>query len=278
MRKRYKKHLLILEIIAIVLCTFFITPLLYVVMNSFKTNGEILGNFFGWLPTGVHFENYTEAWEAMNYPRAFRNTILLTLGSGVGSVYFGSMAAYKMCRTKSRYSHFMFLICISPLLITFSSVMIGMTKIAKMLHMLNSIPGLIVMYWGLLLPFTIFMYHGNIKTVPKEIEAAALIDGCGSYRAFWSVVFPMLKPITATVCIINGMKIWNDFLTPLIMIGAKSANHTLILAAERFKGTFSSNYALCIAAFCMTSLPVVLFYLFAQKHIVEGIAAGAVKG
>lgn len=276
--KNNKRNLVVAEVCAILLCILFLIPLFFVIMNSLKTNGEITGDFFSWLPSGAHFENYIDAWSRMKYPRAFMNTFILTVGSVIGSVVFGSMSAYKLCRTKTLLSRVMFVLCISPLLITFSSVMISLTKVAKWFHLINSVPGLIVIYWGLLLPFTIFLYHGNVKTVPRELEDAAKIDGCGGYRTFAYIVFPMLKPITATVCILNGMKIWNDFLTPLIMIGASAKTHTLILAAERFKGSFASNYALCMAAFIMTSLPIMAFYLIMQKHIVEGIAAGAVKG
>lgn len=276
--KKQKKRLLFLELFAILLGLFFIIPIALVVINSLKTNGEIIGNFFGILPTGVHVENYIKAWSKMKYPTAFMNTLILTVGSALGTMIFGSMAAYKMCRTKTKYSRVMFLISISPMMIAFSSIMISLTKVAKTFHLINSIYGLVVIYWGLLLPFTIFLYYGNFKTVPLEIEEAARIDGCGSYRAFVYVVFPMLKPITTTVCIINGMKIWNDLLTPMIMIGASSKTRTLVLAAEQFKGVMTSNYALSMSAFVMTSIPIIIFYLVMQKYIVGGITIGAVKG
>lgn len=276
--KKQKKRLLFLELFAILLGLFFIIPIALVVINSLKTNGEIIGNFFGILPTGVHVENYIKAWSKMKYPTAFMNTLILTVGSALGTMIFGSMAAYKMCRTKTKYSRAMFLISISPMMIAFSSIMISLTKVAKTFHLINSIYGLVVIYWGLLLPFTIFLYYGNFKTVPLEIEEAARIDGCGSYRAFVYVVFPMLKPITTTVCIINGMKIWNDLLTPMIMIGASSKTRTLVLAAEQFKGVMTSNYALSMSAFVMTSIPIIIFYLVMQKYIVGGITIGAVKG
>ena len=272
-----KRRLWMVELVAIVLGILYIVPLVLVVINSFKTNPETIMNFFSFLPSGIHTENYVEAWEKMKYPKAFSNTLILTVGATVGSVVFGSMASYKMCRTKTWYSNLMFLICISPLMITFSSVMITLSKVAKNLHLINSIWGLIIIYWGLLLPFTIFLYHGNIKAIPLELEEAAMIDGCGSVRTFVAIVFPLLKPITTTVFILNGIKIWNDFLTPLIMIGSRSATHTLVLAANQFSGTYHSNYALSMAAFCMTSIPIVVFYLFMQKHIVKGITAGSVK-
>lgn len=276
--KKQKRRLVFLEIFAILLGLFFVIPIVLIIVNSFKTNGEIMGNFFGFLPTGFHIENYLKAWEKMKYPLAFKNTLILTVGSALGTMIFGSMAAYKLCRTKTKYSRIIFLICISPMMIAFSSIMISLTKVAKMFHLINSIYGLIVIYWGLLLPFTIFLYHGNFKTVPLEIEEAARIDGCGSYRAFVYVVFPMLKPITTTVCIINGMKIWNDLLTPMIMIGASSKTRTLVLAAEQFKGVMTSNYALSMSAFIMTSIPLIVFYLCMQQYIVGGITVGAVKG
>lgn len=277
MKKNNNKFLLIAEIFAIISCILFMVPVFLVIMNSFKTNGEIMGNFFSWMPSGFHWENFTESFKKMNYPRAFMNTLFITVGTVVGSVVFGSIASYKLCRTKTKYSRVVFYICISPLLITFSSIMISVTQIAKTLGLLNKVWGMIIIYLGFNLPFTIFMYHGSFKTIPLEIEEAARIDGCNTVQTFVKVVFPLLKPITTTVSIITSMRIWNDYLGPLIIIGTKQATHTLMLAADRFRGGKVSNYAACMAVFIMVSLPITIFYLFMQKHIVEGIVVGAVK-
>lgn len=275
--KAGKRKLFILEIFAVIVSICYIVPLFFVVLNSFKTKGEILSDFFSLFPSGVHWENYATAWEKMNYPLAFKNTILVTAGSVVGSILFGSMAAYKLCRTKTRYSRIMMFVCISPMLITFSSIMIALTKISKMLHLMNSIQGLVVLYWGLLMPFTIFLYHGNIKTVPLELEEAAQMDGCEGFKLFRLIVFPLLKPVTATVAVLNGMRIWNDYLTLTIMVGSRAATRTLVLATDQFAGVYTADYSMSLAGFCLTSLPIILFYLLMQKHIVKGITAGAVK-
>lgn len=275
--KAGKRKLFILEIFAVIVSICYIVPLFFVVLNSFKTKGEILSDFFSLFPSGIHWENYATAWEKMNYPLAFKNTILVTAGSVVGSILFGSMAAYKLCRTKTRYSRIMMFVCISPMLITFSSIMIALTKISKMLHLMNSIQGLVVLYWGLLMPFTIFLYHGNIKTVPLELEEAAQMDGCEGFKLFRLIVFPLLKPVTATVAVLNGMRIWNDYLTPTIMVGSRAATRTLVLATDQFAGVYTADYSMSLAGFCLTSLPIILFYLLMQKHIVKGITAGAVK-
>lgn len=270
--------MIILEILLVAIALLFAFPLILTVVNSLKTNSEIMLNVFSFLPSGPQFQNYVEVWERMRFPLVFFNTLFITVGTTAGDIVFGSMAGYKLSRTRTRYSSVMFYVCISPMIITFSSIMITLTWMAKKLGLMGSLWGIIIVYWGLVLPFAIFLFHGFVKTIPFELEEAALIDGCGKFRNFVQIVFPLLLPATTTVAILNSITIWNDFLTPLLMIGSRAATRTLTLAANVFVGMYYTEYQLTMAAFCLSSLPIVVFFLFMQKYIVKGITTGAVKG
>lgn len=279
---RNKKILLtalkvILEILMIIIALIFMYPIIMVVINSFKTDAQIMADAFK-LPEVLNFSNYVNAWKGMGFPRACLNTLSLTICSVIGTVFFGSMAGYKLSRTKTWYSKVIFYLTIAPMLISFSSIMITLVKMSKTLHLMNSLQGLMVMYWGLLLPMTIFLYHGFVKTVPRELDEAASIDGCGPFRTFFIVIFPLLKPITITIIVLNSMQIWNDFLLPLLTVSGKESTRTLQLSVYKFVGLYLTDYGLLLAGFVMSVIPIVIFFFSMQKHIMEGVVAGSVKG
>lgn len=277
MIKQNKILKILLKGIIILIAVLFMYPLLMVIINSFKTDAQIMLDAFG-LPKKIVISNYSRAWELMGFPQAFLNTLLLTAGGIGGLVFFSSMAGYKLSRTNTRYSTFLFYLCIAPMLIAFSSIMITLIKMAKMLHLMNSIWGLIVIYWGLLMPMSVFLYHGFLKTVPRELDESAYIDGCSTFRAFFSVIFPLLKNITITIIVLNSLAIWNDFLLPLLTIAGKDSTKTLQLAAYKFVGLYTTEYSLLLAGFFMAVLPIIIFFLFMQKYIIDGVITGSVKG
>ncbi|MBD3921540.1 carbohydrate ABC transporter permease [Paenibacillus sp. PR3] len=272
---RKRRNLIIVEIVLLVIACLFVYPFLLVVINSLKPYAEVMTDVIA-LPKAWEFENYKQVWQLMDYPKLFGNTLFVTVVSIAGIVLFGSMAAYKLVRTKSWLSTLLFFVCIAPMMLPFQSFMITLIKLSKNLHLMNSLPGLTFIYWGLGCPLAVFLFHGFIKSIPFELEESATIDGCSPYRTFFSIIFPIMKPVTATVVILNVMWIWNDFLLPLIMLNGNQA--TLQLAAYQFFGQYKSEWQFALAAVVLTTLPPVIFFLIMQKNIMKGMVAGAVKG
>lgn len=261
----------------VILAAYTLFPIYMCLLNSFKTNGEILNNIMA-LPSRFSFQNYTDTFEKINFFRSSLNTLLVVAVGLTGIIIFGSMAGFKLSRTHSKLSGFLFGLFVMSMLVPFSAIMITLTKISKDLNVQGSNIGLGFIYIGLGVPMAVFLYHGFSKSIPLELEEAAIIDGCGEFKVFFKIVFPLLRPITATVAIINTLWIWNDFLLPLLML-PDSKNYTLLLSTNMLFGRYGNNdWAAIVAALVMAMLPVVLFYLFLQKYIIKGITEGAVKG
>jgi raffinose/stachyose/melibiose transport system permease protein len=255
---------------------FCLFPLLMALMNSFKTNRELLTDVMS-LPTTLSFDNYLRTFDKMNYLRSLGNTVLLAVG-GVGLiVLFSAMAGWKMCRTKTRLSSFLFGLFVFSMLIPFSSIMIPLFRVVLFLHIKNSLIGLVFVYAGMGVSMAIFLYHGFVKSIPIELEESAVIDGCSSMQVFFYIIMPLLKPITATVCITNVLWIWNDFLLPLIVI-SDNKKYTLLLSTNTLFGQYSNDWTAILSALILAAIPVVLFYALFQKQILNGIADGAIKG
>jgi raffinose/stachyose/melibiose transport system permease protein len=164
------------------------------------------------------------------------------------------------------------------MLIPFHSIMISLTKIARMLRVQGSLPGLGFIYIGLGVPMAVFLYHGFVKSVPRDLDEAALMDGCGEFRFFFTVAFPLLRPITATIAILNTLWIWNDFLLPLLMI-TDSDSYTILLSTNMLFGQYNNNdWSSILATLILAMIPVVILYMTLQKYIIDGIVDGAVKG
>lgn len=255
---------------------FTLFPLLMALINSFKSKSELLSDIMAW-PTAFNFENYRRAFEKMSYWRSFLNTALLA-GLSVGLIIlFSSLAGWKLCRNKTRLSRFVLKLFIFSMLIPFSSIMIPLYKVTVSLQIKNSLLGLSFVYAGLGVAMAIFLYHGFVKGIPAEMEDAARIDGCGELQTFFRIVFPLLRPITATICITNVLWIWNDFLLPLTVI-ADRERYTLLLSTNTLFGRYGNDWPAILSALMLAALPVVAFYALLQKRILKGIADGAVKG
>ncbi|WP_319562004.1 carbohydrate ABC transporter permease [Marispirochaeta sp.] len=254
----------------------YLYPLILVVINSFKTFAEITSNVVA-LPEKFVFENYINAFRLMDYPRLFLNTLFATATGVLGVVVVSSMAGYKLSRTKTRYSWFLFILSISPMMIPFHSFMIALVKVAKGLGLTGSTWGLGVIYWGLGAPLALFLYHGFVKSVPRDLDDCARIDGASPLQAFYQIIFPLLQPVTVSVVVLNAMWMWNDFLLPLLLLSGSKKSMTLQLAAYNFFGLYKIEWNYAMAGVLLTILPAVIFYLVLQKHIVKGMVAGAVK-
>ena len=275
--KVHKRQLILLEIVMLAIALMFVFPLIMVFYNSFKSFSEVMVDALA-LPKSLSLSNYTYVWKYINYPKLFCNNVIVTVVGIVGIVLFPSLAAYKMSRTKTRLSGFLYLLCITPMLIPFQTIMIAVLKIMTGLHLDNNIWGLGVQYWGFFAPLAVFMYHGFVKTIPQEIDESAIMDGASPTRLFFQIIFPLLKGITSTLIIIDALRIWNDFLLPLIMVNSSKSNKTLTLAIYSFMGEYISDWQYAMTAMVMAILPSILFFIVMQKNIVRGVVAGAVKG
>jgi raffinose/stachyose/melibiose transport system permease protein len=275
MGNRYTKKTFVLEILGIVLGLIFLIPFYFVFINSVKPFAAILIDAAAW-PKEFMFSNYAKVWEIINFPRAFWNSLVITVASNIGLVIISSMAAWKMVRTPGKFSKILFVIFVSAMVIPFQTVMIPLMKLGGALNLTNSIPGLVIMYFGFGVPLSLFLYHGFVKTVPVEIEESAMIDGCSQFGVFWRIVFPLLKPITVTVIILNTLWIWNDYLLPLLVL-QDSELRTIPLAASSFFAQYTKQWDMGLAALVLGIAPIIVFFLFLQKHIIKGIASGSIK-
>ncbi|MGU3472346.1 carbohydrate ABC transporter permease [Paenibacillus sp. D51F] len=272
---RYRISTFVLEIIALLVALVFLVPFYFLVSNSLKKYGDILLDSAS-LPSPATFDNFTRAWEIMKFPASFANSLVITLTSIIGLTVICSMAAYRMVRRPTKYNNLLFMLFVAAMVIPFQSIMIPLVKTASWFHLTKSLPGLWVCYMGFGSSLTIFLYHGFVKSIPQEIEESATVDGCSPYGVFWRIVFPLLKPMTATIIILNSLWIWNDFLLPNLILG--EGQRTIPLSTYSFFGQYTKQWDLALAGLVMGILPILIFFLTLQRHIISGITAGSVKG
>lgn len=262
--------------ILVLLLIYWLFPLFIAILNSFKTNGELLTNVLS-LPKELQFENYFRTFEKMNYARSLMNTVIVASIGVSLLILFSAMAGWRLARTKTKLSTFIFGLFVFSMLVPFSSIMIPLYKTMLMFNINNSLIGLGLVYVGLGVSMAIFLYHGFVKSIPKEIEESALMDGCRPFQIFIYIIFPLLKPVTVTVCITNVLWIWNDFLLPLIAL-SNNEKYTLLLSTNTLFGQYSSDWSAILSALILAAIPVIVFYIIFQKSILKGIAEGATKG
>ncbi len=263
-------------IIMLVVAILFIAPFFLVVTNSLKTNQEYLISRIA-LPTKINLENYSSTMRLMSYARVLLNTALITAFSLAGLIVFGAMAAYKLARVPGKLSTVIFFLFLSIMVVPFQAVMIPIVVMAKNLSLINSIPGMVVLYWALCAPPAIFLYHGFVKSIPLEVEESVRLDGASGLRMFVSIVFPLLKAVTATVAVLMGLQIWNDFLLPLLIL-QKPALYTLTLSSMRFFQTYNTAWSNVLSAIVLGSVPIVILFFALQRYVISGVMAGATKG
>lgn len=266
-------------ILLTVLALIFLAPILLVLMNSFKGKNYLSTDPFAF-PTGesfVGFDNYIEGVDKIGFFSAFGASLFITVFAVLLIVLCTSMCAWFIVRVKTWYSKLLYLLCAFSMIVPFQMVMYPMTQVAFNLH-LNNIVGIIFVYLGFGAGLAVFMFVGFIKSVPLEIEEAAMIDGCGPLRTFFLVVFPILKPTAITVAILNAMWIWNDYLLPYLLLNTTNTK-TLPMAIQYLRGGYGSiDMANMMAMIILSIIPIIVFYLVCQKYIIKGIVAGAVKG
>ena len=264
-------------------CCVYLSPLYIIVVNSFKSRAELYENVLA-LPESFTWQYYQGAMEKMDFLNVFKNSLIVTLCSVAVIVVLCAMAAWMLVRTKTRLSRFLYSFLIVTMLIPFQTVMMPlmqeMNTFTKALGvpMKNSLGGLVFMYVGFGAGMGVFLFHGFIKSsVPVSLEEAAIIDGCNIWQVFWRIVFPILKPTTVTVVILDVIWIWYDYLLPSLTLTSNSIQ-TIPVMTSLFFGTYTIEWNMAMAALTLTIIPVIVFYFSAQKHIIKGIMAGAVKG
>ncbi|MEX2462476.1 MAG: carbohydrate ABC transporter permease [Paenibacillaceae bacterium] len=276
-KKDYSFKLLLIELFMALLALIFLSPFYFILVNSFKKLGEILVDAAS-IPDIFRFSNYSKAWDIINFPKVLFNSLSITTLSVICIVLLSSMTAYRLVRKPTAFNKFLFGVFIASMIIPFQSVMLQLVRVTSLLHLRGELYGIVACYIGFGISLSVFLFHGFIKSVPLEIEEAAVVDGCSPLGVFWKIVFPLLKPIIVTVIILNTLWIWNDYLLPVLIIGSNKDMSTIPLAITRFFGQYTKQWDLALAALTIGITPIILFFLFLQKHIVEGITAGSLKG
>ncbi|GGI44505.1 sugar ABC transporter permease [Paenibacillus marchantiophytorum] len=271
-----KQTHVIVFIFILLLSLLFLFPFYVAILMSLKTSQETFLSFYG-IPSALHVDNYIHAWNTSHYPRAIMNSLIITIGSVLLIVAVSALAGYSIARRKGWAYQLIFLLFLAGIMVPFQITALPLYKLGKLFHMINTHWGIILIYGGAGVQTGVFFYNGFIKAISREFEEAAKIDGCSVPGTFFRIIFPLLKPVTSTVIVLNVLYIWNDFLLPLLFL-QKDKFRTIPLQQYYFFGQYSSDLNLAFAYAVMGMIPIVVFFLFMQKFIVKGITAGAIKG
>lgn len=282
---RSKIGLLYTELLTFLLLLLFFAPFLLVIINTMKSAVEIVADplAFGTFNTFVKNIRTILSSEQIRYWNSFMNSLIITTGSLMAIGFFSGMAAWVLVRTKKNYSKWIFLLFLSGMVIPFQVVMLPLVRLLEVISSNIGIPmkdtyyGAILVYVGFGAPLSVFMFHGFIKSIPMDIEEAAIIDGCSRSQVFFRVIIPILKPIFVTLLVLNGLWIWNDYLLPSLVIGLTGDVRTLPLAVANLAGAYVRQWDLLLTSVLLAAIPVIILFLFAQKHIIKGMTSGAIK-
>ncbi|MGB9343970.1 carbohydrate ABC transporter permease [Trichococcus sp.] len=255
----------------------FLFPFLISILLSLKTKVETSKDVLG-LPEKLNFQNYIDAMEQANILGSMFNSIVVTVFSVLIVIVVASSAGYAIARNySSRLYRGYESLLMAAMMIPFQTLMIPVYKMLRNLELLNTLPGAIIMIAGINMPFAIMMFVGFVRTIPIELEEAAMLEGCGKFKLFTHIIFPILKPITVTIGVLDALWAWNEFNISLIVL-QKDAVKTIPMQQYVFFSQHSANYNMAFAAAVISMVPIIIFFLFAQKHIVAGMTSGAVKG
>lgn len=276
---RKAKHGWLLSIIFTVICIIYVMPIVIVLYNSFKKKIFISNRPFE-LPNEQTFaglENYINGIEKINFFSAFGYSLFITVGSVFVIILCTSMCAWYITRVKTKITAGIYYLFAFSMIVPFQMVMFTLSKIADMLHLGNPI-GIIIVYLGFGAGLAVFMFCGFVKSIPLEIEEAAMIDGCNPIQTYFKVVFPIMKPTAISVAILEAMWVWNDYLLPYLVLEIKKYK-TIPIAIQYLKGGYGAiDMGAMMAMIVLAIIPIIVFYAVCQRYIIEGVVAGAVKG
>jgi raffinose/stachyose/melibiose transport system permease protein len=250
-------------------------PFYYIIVNTFKTQQQTSESPLGF-PTSLDLTNYKNVWDNIPVLQSFENTLRVTVLSVVLMLLVGSMAAYGIVMRKTRASRRVHVILLLALAVPFQVTLIPIYQAFVKVHLVDSLNGLVVIYCGGAI-FSYFLIQGYMLTIPYEIIEAARIDGCGTFRMYWRIVLPLVRPVLVTVGIFQTIWVWNDFLAPSVFI-ISPQNYTLVLQVYQSVGQYTTNWPAFMTLTVLSLIPITVFFVVMQRHIVSGLAAGAVKG
>lgn len=279
MQAKKKRGNAVLTVVFTLLSVAYVCPILIVLINSFKKKAYINRYPFA-LPTAKNFvglDNYITGIEKIDFLKAFGYSLFITVASVVVILICTSMCAWYISRVRNRVTKTIYMLCICSMVVPFQMVMFTLSKTADMLRLGNPV-GIVLVYLGFGAGLAVFMFCGFMRSVPVEVEEASMIDGCNPLQTFFRVVLPMLKPTLVSVGILETMWIWNDYLLPYLVLDIKKYK-TIPIAIQYLKGGYGSiDWGAMMAMLVLAIVPIIVFYLCCQKHIIKGVAAGAVKG
>lgn len=273
-KKRWAE--IILLAITLIIAVIFFFPIFFNLMSAFKSNAEIMRDALAF-PQGLYLESFRYLLTETNFPQAIVNSLILTVVSIAAQVLIIPMAGYAIERRNAKWTQAVFLYFLAGMMIPFQAYMIPLFKELKLLGMYGSLIGPICVYVAGAVGFGCLLYTSFVKGIPREVEEAAEIDGCNRYGIFWKIVFPLLGPVTASMVVLNGLGIWNDFLMPMLVLPSGQPK-TMVVEIYRYIGEFSSRWDMIFAGTAMSVIPVLIVFLSLQKYFVKGIASGATKG
>ncbi len=264
-------------VLLLILFIVFLSPFYVQFVYAFKTRAEVAETGLA-PPTHLNLVNFRNAFDGTSLIPAFYRTAIVTIAVVVILQVAGAMAAWAIARNRKRWTYqLLYYAFLSAIILPFQVVMLPLYVQFRTFGLLNTLPGLILGISGFQIAYNVFLMTGFIATVPLELEESALIDGAGLSRMFWSVVYPLLKPITLTMLVLNFLSAWNDFMVAVV-IGFKEDVRTLQYALYMFFGQYSAQIHEAFAAFIVAVAPVVVLYLLLQRYIVSGLTSGALKG
>lgn len=273
-KARQFSYAVTIQILLVFLSLFVLIPIWMILINSFKGPGEA-GSFSLNLPTVWQFENYKYVFIEGRLFRGFFNSFVITMTSVFTVLFTGALASYVLSRRKSLITSLVFVLFLFGLVAP--PQIVPTVKVLQSIGMHGSYPGIILFYSGIFLPFAVLLITGFIRSVPREIDEAALVDGCSPVKIFFRIIFPLLKPIFSTTFVLVFMFVWNDFNYPLYLL-RNSRTWTIPLSVFNFTSAYGNLWNYVFANLIMASLPIIIVYFIAQKYIISGLAAGAIKG
>ncbi|MBS6644387.1 MAG: carbohydrate ABC transporter permease [Clostridiaceae bacterium] len=279
--KKGRKGRLVKDIVVMLLmlvcAAIILYPFLMMIMISLKSTKEALVSPNS-IPKDLHWENFTIAWEKMKFPTVFANTVFITILSLAGIIVLSGLAAYIIAWSRhQKFYNFIYLFFLCGIMIPFYTALVPLVKLMTDIRLNNSLVGMVIYYCGRNMPMAVFLYTGFVRGIPREILEAGRVDGANLMQLYWRVLFPIMKPITSTILVLDALHLWNDFLFPRIMLSSNKLR-TITMAQYYFRSENSNQWGLAFAAFILSIVPIIAFYFAFQKNIVKGVAAGAVKG
>jgi raffinose/stachyose/melibiose transport system permease protein len=261
--------------LSIVIALIHILPFYILITTSFKAEDDLTSKWM--MPGYLFLDNFVNAWREANMAQAFKNNVTVTVFAVIFIVVVGSIAAYPLARRQTKWNKFIYTLFVSALIVPPLTILVPLYKFMVNIGGMNRYWGIILLHITFNLPMTIFLYTGFIGTIPRELDEAAMIDGTGRFELLYRIIMPLLKPITATVIILTGVGVWNDYQFSVFFL-QKPELRTVTVALSSFFGTYTSHIGWVAAGSFVGALPMVVIYLFLQRYFITGLSSGAVKG